>query len=52
MNKAYIPVELRRQVTEEARYRCGYCLTTQRIIGHPMVIDHLIPEISGWIHNS
>lgn len=47
MSKAYIPVEVRRQVAEEARYRCGYCLTAQRIIGRPMVIDHLVPEAQG-----
>ncbi|MCB0168399.1 MAG: HNH endonuclease [Anaerolineae bacterium] len=47
MSKTYIPVEIRRQVAEEARYRCGYCLTAQRIIGRPMVIDHLIPESQG-----
>jgi len=40
MSKAYVPVELWRQVAEEARYRCGYCLTAQRIIGRPMVMDH------------
>lgn len=49
MSKAYIPVKLRRQVAEEARYRCGYCLTTQRLIGRPMVIDHLVPESQGGL---
>lgn len=49
MSKAYVPVKLRRQVAEEAGYRCGYCLTTQRIIGRPMVIDHLIPESQGGL---
>lgn len=44
MNKAYIPPELRRLVAQDARYRCGYCLTPQRIIGRPMVMDHLLPE--------
>ena len=47
MSKAYIPAKLRQQVAEEASYRCGYCLTDQRIIGHPMVMDHLIPEAKG-----
>lgn len=40
-------LELRRLVAEEARYRCGYCLTAQRIIGRPMVMDHLTPESRG-----
>lgn len=47
MSKAYISSELRRLVAEEGRYRCGYCLTPQRIIGRPMVMDHLIPESRG-----
>lgn len=47
MSKTYIPIELRRQIAAEAHYRCGYCLTATRIIGRPMVIDHLIPEAKG-----
>jgi len=43
-SKMSIAPELRRQVAREAKYRCGYCLTPQRIIGRPMVIDHLAPE--------
>lgn len=47
MSKTYIPRQLRRQVAEDARYRCGYCLTPQRIIGRPMTIEHIKPEASG-----
>ncbi len=47
MSKSYIPVELRRLVAEDAHYQCGYCLTAQRIIGRPMVIDHIKPEAKG-----
>ncbi len=47
MSKSYISAQLRRQIAEESRYRCGYCLTAQRIIGRPMVINHLIPEARG-----
>ncbi|MCK4315526.1 MAG: HNH endonuclease [Anaerolineae bacterium] len=47
MNKTYIPPKLRRLVAQDARYRCGYCLTPQRIIGRPMVMDHLLPESQG-----
>ncbi len=47
MSKTYIPPKLRRLVAQDARYRCGYCLTAQRIIGRPMVIDHLLPESRG-----
>ena len=45
--KAYISSELRQLIAREARHRCGYCLTAQRIIGRPMVIDHLLPESRG-----
>ena len=44
MSKASIPKELRERVAAQARYRCGYCLTAQAIVGEPMEIDHLIPE--------
>jgi hypothetical protein len=47
MSKRYIPAELRRQVEQDARHRCGYCLTAQRVIGFPMAIDHIIPEAEG-----
>ena len=46
-SKTSIAPELRRQVAQDAKYRCGYCLTPQRIIGRPMVIDHLAPESRG-----
>ena len=49
MSKTYISVELRQQIMGEARHQCGYCLTSTQIIGHPMVIDHLIPEAKGGI---
>ncbi len=47
MSQAYIPVELRRQVSEAACYRCGYCLTAQRIIGMPLHFEHLFPLALG-----
>ena len=47
MSKTYIPIELRRQVTADARHRCGYCLTAAQIVGRPMVIDYLLPEAKG-----
>lgn len=47
MSQTYIPAELRRKVAEEARYRCGYCLTTQAIIAIPMHIEHITPLAAG-----
>ncbi|NJN55322.1 MAG: HNH endonuclease [Anaerolineae bacterium] len=47
MSDTYVPRTLRGQVELDARHRCGYCLTPQRIIGRPMVIDHIKPEMKG-----
>jgi HNH endonuclease len=42
-----ISAALRLRVAETARFRCGYCLTAQRIIGPLLKIDHFIPESRG-----
>lgn len=42
-----IPKALRAQIAAEARHRCGYCLTDQRISGGQMHIEHLIPLARG-----
>ena len=47
MTSVYIPRALRRRVAEQARYRCGYCLSREEIIGMPLEIDHLIPRSKG-----
>lgn len=48
MSKTYIPVPLRKQVAQDSRYLCGYCLTPQLYTGIQLVPDHIIPEsISG-----
>ena len=44
MSQAHVPKDVRERVSAQARYRCGYCLTAQAIVGTPMEIDHLIPE--------
>ena len=49
MSQAYVPKELRERVAAQARYRCGYCLTAEAIVGAPMEIDHLIPEALGGL---
>ena len=43
----YVPKTLRERVAAQARQRCGYCLTTERITGAPMEIDHIIPHSLG-----
>lgn len=38
---------LKERITAEAGYRCGYCLTDQRVSGAQMHIEHLIPRARG-----
>ncbi len=42
-----IPRYQRERVTAEADFRCGYCLTDQRVSGAQMHIEHLIPRVRG-----
>jgi len=47
MSQAHIPKALRERVAAQARYRCGYCLSTESVVGTPMEIDHIIPQSLG-----
>jgi hypothetical protein len=47
MTRIYIPRDLREQVAREARRRCGYCLTSEALIGAPLEIDHILPTSLG-----
>lgn len=38
---------LRQQVFDRARHRCEYCLTSRRVIGMPLVVDHVQPKALG-----
>lgn len=49
MSEAYISKALREKVSSQARRRCGYCLTTEAVVGTPMEIDHLIPQSLGGL---
>lgn len=49
MSDAYIPRRLRASVSAQARFRCGYCLTAEWIVGAPMEIEHIIPESLGGL---
>jgi hypothetical protein len=49
MSGTYVPKDLREKVSVQARYRCGYCLTAEAIVGTPMEIEHLIPEVLGGL---
>jgi hypothetical protein len=47
MSRSYIRSALRRQINTDARHRCGYFLTSAKITGTPLEIDHLVPESLG-----
>ena len=47
MSKYHISRALRASVAAQARYRCGYCLAQEVVVGAAMEIDHLIPESLG-----
>ena len=49
MSDAYIPKALREKVVAQAHHRCGYCLTSEAIVGTPMEIDHIIPQSLGGL---
>jgi len=49
MSQAHVPKALRRRVTEQAKHRCGYCLTSEYVVGMPMEIDHILPESLGGL---
>jgi 5-methylcytosine-specific restriction endonuclease McrA len=47
MSEVRISRALRQKITEQARHRCGYCLTSEFVVGAPMEIDHIIPLSLG-----
>jgi hypothetical protein len=49
MSRSYVPKALRDRVARQARYRCGYCLTQESIVGTPMEIEHIVPEALGGL---
>jgi hypothetical protein len=48
MTSRAISAAARQRVAEAAHFRCGYCLTAQRIIGPLLEIDHIIPRGPRW----
>lgn len=38
---------LRRQVCDRAGQRCEYCMTSRRVMGMPLVTDHVVPKALG-----
>ena len=49
MSKAYVSKALRRRLAVQAKHRCGYCLSSEKITGTPMEVEHLMPESRGGL---
>lgn len=39
--------KLRSEILERAGYRCEYCRTYSRLIGMPLVMEHIFPKTAG-----
>ena len=39
-----LPLALRQRIAEQARHRCGYCLTQELVSGIPLTLEHIIPR--------
>ncbi|MCP4419898.1 MAG: HNH endonuclease [Chloroflexi bacterium] len=46
-NRLYIPQNIRQQVRETAKHRCGYCLSPQSLTMARLEIEHIIPLAKG-----
>ncbi len=47
MRRRRISSSLRAKIAEEARYRCGYCLTQQIAVNSLLEVEHIIPTAAG-----
>jgi len=39
--------QIRRRIATQADFRCGYCLTSERLTGIRLTLDHIIPIAAG-----
>lgn len=51
MSVTYITLTLRLLIEERANHRCEYCQTQQIVIGMPLEIEHILPEVQGGLTN-
>lgn len=49
MSQLSIPSALRAAVADRFHHRCCYCLTSERIAGAELTIDHIVPQALGGI---
>lgn len=44
------PWPLRQRIADQARHRCGYCLTQEIVSGIPLTVEHIIPRAKAGLH--
>ncbi len=49
MPRVYVSEALRLKVAEDARHRCGYCLTAQEFTAMPLHVEHFIRARRRWV---
>ena len=47
MTRRRVPIAWKRRMRQEAGARCGYCLTSETLLGMPMEFEHLTPLAGG-----
>lgn len=47
MTRPYLSVELRRQIRADSAGRCGYCHSSEVLLGMPLEVEHLYPHALG-----
>jgi 5-methylcytosine-specific restriction endonuclease McrA len=47
MSTAKALTNIRRRIAVHADYRCGYCLSSERLTGIRLTLDHIIPLAAG-----
>ena len=47
MPRRKLPAEVERRVREQARDRCGYCLSPQRLVMARLEVEHIVPLAKG-----
>ncbi|MBN1486107.1 MAG: HNH endonuclease [Anaerolineae bacterium] len=47
MTRPHVSIELHRQIAEDAKHRCGYCLSSEILTGIPLTVDHILPISAG-----
>ncbi len=47
MSRRRISNALKKRIRQQAKFRCGYCLRSETLMGMPMEFEHLTPLVAG-----